>query len=107
MTKQISVRLDEQDLAAIDAACGDVPRERWIRSVLADAVRQTLEAKPSDTEGARPSDQAGPAPVLSGSPISPESVRPAASPRTPDPIALARQEKINKAAERARKKQKP
>lgn len=50
--KQISVRLNDELLAAIDRAAGDVPRERWIRNVLAEATsehRRPSHAWASDT----------------------------------------------------------
>lgn len=34
----IKVNLTEDELAGIDAAAGEVPRERWLRRVCADAV---------------------------------------------------------------------
>lgn len=36
--KMITVRVSDEDLAAIDRVRGDAPRERWIRRLCADAV---------------------------------------------------------------------
>lgn len=52
--KQVSLRLAPELAAAIDAARGDVPRERWIRGVLEATVRGSSAGRGAGSDVARP-----------------------------------------------------
>lgn len=51
----IKVKLTEEELAALDSAAGEVPRERFIRRVLADAVASSGVAITGAVRAANPS----------------------------------------------------
>ncbi len=57
--KQIAVRVDDDLLAAIEATRGDIPRERWLRTVL---TRETGRAT-SNAGAVAAASPAGPVPV--------------------------------------------
>lgn len=75
---QINVRLPPELLAAVDRACGDVPRNRWLVALLERTVGDdVVEATPSEAKETLASEQSGPVSVLSAQD---KGVRPAASP---------------------------